>query len=922
MPPIGTAAPEADPAAPPSAGSWPGYHWHLAEPFMLRIAGLPFDTVTDLVFPRTAAWAGEVLSGEDAAVAGRESLSGPLTEAVGRCADEAVRRLLVGLRRDVFNLRPVREGPALDAAVDALGAEDAATLLRLVKNARCVAELRETGEDVLAAELRERRAALCRLAGLPDLRLGMQLSSPSLDRYADRYLSELGGKPGKRARRVERSVLEYLLRTACKTSPFSTLTSVCVGTFRPGAGAPLAVSLTDGGKRSAVRLNMAALDRLSATILADPELRADLPVRATGGWQEHEDVVRYLRRSRVSGDGDDTAAKVDPLRETLFFLPSGQVMTDILAEVSGERTVRVRDLVNRLCRLVRRGRADVEADIEAYVGHLLRLGLLEAPGLKLDIHDLDPLGGYHDGLLALDRPWARALAGRLAAVAANVERFGTAGLEERRRLLGSVREDLVAAHADLGEPGEAAPATLIYEDTAPHTATDGVAADTAIWERAVLPDLRRLTAMMPAFDTSVLRRLVTRGYFRIRHGETGRCDDFLTFAHEFHRDFFDNFLQRLMRHRRFPEGGGYAPHDNWFRQPELTAVDDARRTAAGDIAEAYRALPHGAEELVLDDAFPDRVAEALPADLGALQPRSFFLQIADDGDAPPAAVVNRVYSGLTLLFSRFAHLFAGEGEDDLAPRLRQVLRSVQPPGAVFAELKGGYDATNLNLHPAVTDYEIVCPGEVSSRPAEARIGVDDLAVCEDAATDRLILRSKRLGVEVIPVYLGFLLPGALPEVQQVLLNFSYTGMAQLDLWSGTGVPEPEEGVVRLPRIRYGSVVLARQQWSVRADRAPQRRAGEGDAAWFLQWRRWRRDNGIPRRVFLTTPASGEYKPLYVDFDSYLCLTLVDAVVRDNPGVLVMTEMLPGPEQLCVHHDGHPYVTELTVEIDGVRKEAP
>jgi hypothetical protein len=480
-----------------------------------------------------------------------------------------------------------------------------------------------------------------------------------------------------------------------------------------------------------------------------------------------------------------------------------------------------------------------------------------------------------------------------------------------------VREEVVAAQAGLGVAEASAPATLVYEDTAPRTVE--AAADTGIWAEALLPDLRRLSAMMPAFDTSVLRRLVTRGYFRIRHGETGRCDDFLTFAHEFHRDFFDNFHQRLTRHRRFPEGGGYTPHDNWFRQPELTAVDDARRAVADHLAEAYRALPPGSPELVLDAGFPDRVADTLPADLGALQPRSYFLQLT--GGETPTAVVNRVYSGLTLLFSRFAHLFSSGGED-LAGRLREVLRSVRPEGAVFAELTGGYDATNLNLHPAVTEYEIVCPGEVSSRPPEARIGVEDLSVSEDAATDRLVLRSKRLGVEVIPVYLGFLLPGALPEVQQVLLNFSYTGMAQLDLWSGTGVPEPQDEVVRLPRVRYGSVVLSRQQWSVRADRAPQRRPGEGDAAWFLEWRRWRREHGVPRRVFLTTPSSGEYKPLYVDFDSYLCLTLVDAMVRDNPGVLVMSEMLPGPEQLCVRGEGGAYVSELTVEIDGVRTEAP
>ncbi len=894
------------------------YDWRLAEPFMLRVAGLPFDMAADLCFPATVEWALAVLAAEDEVVAARGALADPLTDAVGRCADDAVRRLLVGLRRDVFNLRPVRYGPALEAAAAALGTDDAATLRRLADTARRRDELFGAGEEVLARELRQRRAALRRLALEPDLRLGLQLSSPSLDRYADKYLTEKGDRPSKRARRVERSLLEYFLRTACKTSPFSTLTSVCAGTFRAGVGRAVEVTVAAEGKRSATRLNMAVLARLSAAVLADPELRADLPVRATGGRQEREDLVRYLRRSQVAGDGDDSAAKVDPVRETLFFLPAGRMLSDVLAEVSGDGTVRVRDLVARLCRIVERDRADVER----YVGHLLRLGLLETPDLRLDIHAPDPAAGYRAALSALDRPWSRALAGRLERVAEAVDRFGAAGLDERRRLLSAVREEVLAAHTDLGTPEPSAPATLIYEDTA--LRTSDVAADLELWESALLPDLRRLSAMMPAFDTSVLRRLVTRGYFRIRHGEGGRCDDFLTFAHEFHRDFFDNFSQRMMRHRRFTDDGR-APHDNWFRQPEVTALDDARFAVADRIAEAYRALPAGAEELLLDPEFPERVAASLPADLGALQPRSFFLQVADDGDGPPTAVLNRVYSGLTLLFSRFAHLFATAeaGEmDDLADRLRGVLRSVRPPGAVFAELTGGYDATNLNLHPAVTDYEIVCPGEMSTRPAGSQIGVDDLVVCEDLTRGRLVLRSRRLDVEVIPVYLGFLLPGALPEVQQVLLNFSYTGMAQLDLWAGTGVPEPADGVVRLPRIRYGSAVLARQQWSLRAEHAPRRLPGQGDAAWFLEWRRWRRDNAVPRRVFLTAPSSGEYKPLYVDFDSYLCLTLVDAMVRDNPGVLVMTEMLPGPDELWMRHAGRRHVTELTVEIDGVRTEAP
>ena len=245
---------------------------------------------------------------------------------------------------------------------------------------------------------------------------------------------------------------------------------------------------------------------------------------------------------------------------------------------------------------------------------------------------------------------------------------------------------------------------------------------------------------------------------------------------------------------------------------------------------------------------------------------------------------------------------------------------MQPPGAVFAELKGGYDATNLNLHPAVTEYEIVCPGEVSCRPAEAQIRVEDLSICEDTATDRLVLRSRRLGLEVIPVYLGFLLPMALPEVQQVLLNFSYTGMAQLDLWAGTGVPEPERR--RRPAaarpVRLGGPRPAAVERTGRPGAAaPALRGRPPPGSWNgsdggastasrgASSSRRRRRGSTSRCTSTSTPTSASRS--------------WTTVVRDDPGVLALTEMLPGPEQLSITRDGRGYVTELTVEIDGVTR---
>src|SRR5205823_1807434 len=154
------------------------------------------------------------------------------------------------------------------------------------------------------------------------------------------------------------------------------------------------------------------------------------------------------------------------------------------------------------------------------------------------------------------------------------------------------------------------------------------------------------------------------------------------------------------------------------------------------------------------------------------------------------------------------------GPDGLTAGLRRYLAGIQPAGSVFAELTGGYDTTNLNLHPQVTPYELVCPGDVSSRPAGEQIPVSDLIIVDDEESGRPALR-------------------------------------------------------------------------------PARQDGMTDSERFLSWRRWRREHGLPERVFVSSAEpSGEdrqragdvegaplTKPQHIDFGSYFSLTLLDSVLR-------------------------------------------
>ncbi len=243
---------------------------------------------------------------------------------------------------------------------------------------------------------------------------------------------------------------------------------------------------------------------------------------------------------------------------------------------------------------------------------------------------------------------------------------------------------------------------------------------------------------------------------------------------------------------------------------------------------------------------------------------------------------------------------------------------------MFAEVTGGPVSSNLNLHGRLTDHRIVCPGETGTVPEEARIHLDDLYVEHDEAAGRLVLRSRRLGREVVPVYLGYLVPIALPDIPRTLLLLSPSTMAPFDVWAGVPEGAAVDGVTRRPRIRHGDVVVGRRSWTAPAEVLPVRRPGAGEEEHYLDWQRWRRAHGLPDRCFATVSRADRgpvgAKPVHVDFDSPLSLAAFDALVEREPGVrVVFQEMLPAEDGLHVASERGRHVAELAVETFTTRR---
>ncbi|OZV76400.1 hypothetical protein CA850_27250 [Micromonospora echinospora] len=117
----------------------------------------------------------------------------------------------------------------------------------------------------------------------------------------------------------------------------------------------------------------------------------------------------------------------------------------------------------------------------------------------------------------------------------------------------------------------------------------------------------------------------------------------------------------------------------------------------------------------------------------------------------------------------------------------------------------------------------------------------------------------------------------------------------------------------LPRIRFGRLVVVREQWRIAADELTFA-AVRDTRDRYVHARRWWRRRDLPTRVFVKSPL--ERKPFHVDADSPALVELLCAAVRrldtDRPGHrLTISEMLPATDECWLtDQGGQRYTAEL------------
>ncbi len=255
-------------------------------------------------------------------------------------------------------------------------------------------------------------------------------------------------------------------------------------------------------------------------------------------------------------------------------------------------------------------------------------------------------------------------------------------------------------------------------------------------------------------------------------------------------------------------------------------------------------------------------------------------------------------SGANLL-GRFCH-----GNAALTKAVAGLLKEeeVQQPEALFAEIVHLPEGRigNVILRPQLRPYEIPFLGK-SGAPEEAQIPVTDLLV--SIRDGRVVLRSRRLGKEVIPR-----LTNAHNFSNRSLGVYRFLCSLQLQhVAGGLGWSwGPLESLSYLPRVEYRRLVFAKARW--RVEKAELKIAQDAEGA--VQWtalQAWRSERRLPRWVLL---ADGDNK-LPVDFDNILsCESFLDTVKQRT--TFILEEIFPGPEELMARGPEGRFAHELVV----------
>ncbi len=717
-----------------------------------------------------------------------------------------------------------------------------------------VVEDSEKLEAALAADRVLQRRRLRDLVARPAVREALVLASPDLDEAIPRWLEAPGSDRGERA---ERAIVKYFSRMTGRATPFGLFAGTSTG--RTGGTTRLVLGETGASTRRS-RLDTDFLFALHDAIARDRVLREGLVLRPNSTLYEVGERIRYVE-ARVDG------------RNRTFHLVSVEPAPHHSATLLRSRPgARAGELAGAL--------VDGETSLAEAKEYLDEL---------LDAQVLVPETGF-----VLTGPeLAASMADRLGANPTSTA-VSTVLREACHEL------ELLDASVS-GHPPER------YRTLASRLAA-----------LPVRPELSRLfqvdlsKASPEATVGKAVLEEVRRGVERLWRLGSGENPLLASFRQAFVERYEEREIP-LVEALDDESGIGFPPHpeDGAEGAPLLQGLAFPLRGGPEGwggvqsllLRKVTGAAEKGETEIVLSakdlEALAAREPRPLPGAFAAM------VQVATASDADLAAGRFQILlewvggpSGARLL-GRFC-----QRNPEMESLVREHLRREEAleGQSILAEVVHLPDARagNVLLRPVLREYEIPFLG-VSGAPEERQLPATDLML--SVVRGKVHLRSRRLNRRVLPRMTTAHNYGAFGlGLYRFLCQLQEEGVAGGLAWRWG----PLAAAPFLPRVRSGRTVLSRARWTEEGEELEKLTKPRGAEA-FRAVAEWRKRRRLPRHVVLSDGENG----LPVDLESPLSLDAFLHQVR-RLRRLELTEMFPGPDELCARGPEGRYVHELLI----------
>jgi thiopeptide-type bacteriocin biosynthesis protein len=733
---------------------------------------------------------------------------------------------------------------------------------------RVSADQPEELERALAADrerLRERLRALC---ARPEILEALFLASPSLVEGLPLWLEQPGTKKGQR---VERVLVRYFYRMAARATPFGLFSGCSLGTLGPESRLLLTPRNT---YERHTRLDMDYLFALCEELGRDLQIREGLLYRPNSSLYRAAGRLRYAEARLVKKVRSHHLVAVEPT----------DYLEDTLRRASAG--ARIADLASALVASDPDGEITME-DATEYVGELIDSQIL--------VSDLSPLVTGPEAVHELI-DLLQGLPGDASLAAAK---------------LAEARDELAAL--DAGGPG------------APPDRYRALAQRLEALPTPV--ELARLFQLdmvkpgdRPMLGSAVIGE-VLRGIDLLRRLSPRRQDLLDTFRKDFTERYGEGREVLLVEALDEEIGIGFERSSDVGAEASPLLLGLPLGPPASDASVTWGAregylferltevVSTGAQELELTAKDLERLSPYSGPDGGEVPPLADAFQVmvhvaAASPEALDAGDFQILLGGAVgpsgaRLLGRFCHADP-ELHRQVEAHLRQ--EEAHSPDAVYAEIvhlpQGRIG--NILSRPVLRQHEIPFLGR-SGALREDQIPITDLTVTVRGS--RIVLRSQRLGREVIPRLTSAhnYRRGSL-GIYRFLCMLQNQGNQGGASWSWG----PFDNSPFLPRVTAGRLVLARAIWVIGGDEIKELLKPTG-AARFAALRAWRERRRIPRLALL---ADGDNE-LLIDFENILSVETFLDLVEDRDRAR-LAELYPDPDRLCARGPEGRFLHEILV----------